>query len=240
MALDHVRIVLSHTSHAGNIGGAARAMKNMGLRDLRLVAPTADYGGEVARARSAGAEEVLAKAIVSSDLDAALAGCALVIGTSARERAIAWPALTPREAALELVRAGPGSAALLFGCERSGLSNEELDRCAAVVTIPTDPAFASLNLAAAVQIMAYELYQAAMDPVSGEPGAEPCASNEEVQAMYRHLEQVLIEIAFLDPENPRKLMRRLMRLFNRTHLDQNEVNILRGILTAVQQRRPPS
>lgn len=240
MSCDHIRIVLSRPTHAGNVGGAARAMKNMGLKRLYLISPAPDYHGDVARARSAGAEDILDNATVCADLDTALAGCSLVIGTSARERAIAWPALSPASAARELVSAGPGDVALLFGQERSGLSNEELDRCSFVVSIPTDPQFASLNLASAVQIMAYELYQAALgqDERAITPG-EPLANDEELQALYRHLEQVLVEIAFLDPANPRKLMRRLMRLFNRARLDKNEMNILRGILTAIQQRRPP-
>lgn len=241
--LDHIRIVLSHPTHAGNVGGAARAMKNMGLTHLHLIAPTPDYQGDVARARSAGAEDVLEQARVWPDIDTALADCALVIGTTARERAIAWPALSVRDAVQALLSAAPGSAALLFGQERSGLTNDELDRCTFVVTIPSDPKFASLNLASAVQIMAYELYRAISEPAEKDApvrASEPLATDAELQALYQHLEQVLIEIAFLDPANPRKLMRRLMRLFNRARLDKNEMNILRGILTAVQQRRPPA
>lgn len=241
MSLADVRIVLVEPSHPGNIGGVARAMKNMGLRSLYLVAPTAFPDAE-ADARAAAATDVLASARVCTSLDEALEDCSLVIGTSARARTIAWPQLDPAACAHKLLaHSRTSSPALLFGRERTGLTNAELDRCHYVVEIPADPRFPSLNLACAVQVLAYELRVASLqvpaDAEIQEDQAAPLASQEDLQRFYRHLEEVLIEIAFLNPAHPRKLMRRLMRLFNRAGLDQNELNILRGILTAVQQGR---
>lgn len=241
MAISDIRIVLVQPSHPGNIGGVARAMKNMGLRSLYLVDPAAFPHAE-ATARAAGAVDVLAAARLCASLDQALEGCSLVIATSARARTIAWPQLDPQGCAQKLIehsRTAP--AALLFGRERTGLTNAELDRCHYVVAIPADPEFPSLNLSCAVQVLTYELRRA----LAGVPAAAaapstphlPPASQEDLQRFYRHLEEVLIEITFLDPAHPRKLMRRLMRLFNRAGVDQNELNILRGILTAVQQGR---
>jgi TrmH family RNA methyltransferase len=238
--LSNVRVVLVNTTHPGNIGAAARAMKNMGLTRLYLVAPSG-FPGVEATARAAGADDVLGAAHVCPTLADALRGCHLVIGTSARPRTIAWPMLTPEMAARQLVaETAQGEVALLFGQERTGLTNDELDRCHALVAIPANPEFASLNLAAAVQILAYELRMAVFgSPVVDMPVPEtPLATDEDVQRLYRHMEEVLIQIRFLDPGNPRKLMRRLMRLFNRVRLDSNELNILRGILTAVQQGWP--
>lgn len=231
-----IRFVLVEPSHAGNIGAAARALKNMGLRELVLVRPAAHLSDE-ARARAAGADDVLEAARVHASLDEALADCQLVIGTSARNRRIEWPALSPREAAARLLQeaAPTRPVALVFGRERTGLTNEEIDRCQAYVTIPTDPAFPSLNLAATVQIMAYELALADNAHPRRRSEWQP-ASQAEMRRLYEHLNTVLVELEFLDPANPRKLMRRLMRLFNRAELEQNEANILRGILTAVQRR----
>jgi len=239
MYSNNIRIVLVHPTHPGNIGGAARAMKNMGLTNMRLVAPIRFPDAE-ASARATGAEDVLVAARVHPGLDQALEGCSLVMGTSARARSIAWPSLDPQACAEKLVKhAAP--AALLFGRERTGLTNAELDRCHYMVSIPVNPDFPSLNLAGAVQIMAYEIFLAGANAVSAPAQAmgredQPLASHEDLQSLYHHLEQVLVQIAFLDPANPRKLMRRLMRLFNRAQLDKNELNILRGILTAVQRR----
>lgn len=238
MSLDNIHIVLSRSTHPGNIGAAARAMKNMGLRRLVLVAPEAEHLGSEAVARAAGAGEILTEATVCATLDEALAGCQLVLGTSARERAIAWPTLSPREAAAQLAQeAGQGRVALLFGQERAGLTNAELDRCHALVTIPSNPAFSSLNLASAVQILTYEVFlqHGATSPIPRSEGGGTPATDDEMQGFYRHLEEVLLQIAFLDPAHPRKLMRRLIRLFNRARPDKNEINILRGMLTAIQQ-----
>lgn len=231
-----MRIVLVETTHPGNIGAAARAMKNMGLTRLFLVNPRR-YPSADATARAAGADDVLARAVICATLDEALTGCGLVFGASARLRSIPWPQLAPREAAARAHAAAVGGdeVAFVFGREHAGLSNQELDRCNILVTIPTDPGFASLNLAAAVQVVSYELRVAGLDATPPSP-AEPLASAEERELFYRHLEQVLLALEFLDPNNPKHLMRRLRRLFNRVELDSNEVNILRGILTAVERR----
>lgn len=241
MSLNRIRIVLVATSHGGNIGGCARAMKNMGLARLYLVAPD-EFPGTEASARAAGAEDVLERARVCASLDEAIADCQLVIGTSARGRRIAWPMLAPDEAARRVVtESAEREVAVLFGRERTGLTNDELDRCQVLVNIPTDPGFSSLNLACAVQVMAYEMWRAhgagaALTAAKGtEMLGEPLATQEEVARFYAHLEQALTETGFLDPRNPRLLMRRLMRLFNRVELTTNEVNILRGILTSATE-----
>lgn len=231
------RFVLVNTSHPGNIGAAARAMKNMGLRQLSLVAPHAFPDAE-ATARASGADDLLAGAALCTTLGEAIADSVLVIGASARLRALPLTELNPRECA-QLILAQPDTTrvAVLFGNEQSGLSNEELDRCHYLVRIPTEESYASLNLAAAVQVLAYELRMAAIaDSPPASVLEEPdYASAEQVEQFYRHLQQTLIELEFLDPKNPRHLMRRLRRLFGRVRLDNNEVNILRGILTAVNQ-----
>ncbi|MCA1804502.1 MAG: tRNA (cytosine(32)/uridine(32)-2'-O)-methyltransferase TrmJ [Xanthomonadaceae bacterium] len=239
--LDNIRIVLVNTSHPGNIGASARAMKTMGLAQLYLVQPR-DYPNAEATARASGADDLLARAVVCDDLDSALAGCRWVVGASARLRTIAVPLLLPRDCAGQARQeCEQGEVALLFGREQSGLSNEELDRCHALVHIPTDAAYGSLNLAMAVQVLAYELRMAHLDddwqppPEIGEH--TPLAEVDEVERFYAHLEQALTELEFLDPANPRQLMRRLRRLFNRVRLDRNEVNILRGILSAAQQAK---
>jgi len=240
MPLDRIRIVLVATSHAGNIGGCARAMKTMGLSRLVLVDPQRFPDAE-ATARAVGAEDILSRATVCASLDEALADCQLVIGTSARNRRIPWPLLLPEAAAdLMVSEAGDREVAVLFGRERTGLTNDELDRCQWLVNIPTATEFSSLNLASAVQIISYEIRRALlrgkMEPRSAEDDlGEPLASAEDVQRYYEHLQQVLVDTGFLDPGNPRLLMRRLMRLYNRVQLTTNEVNILRGILAAVNQ-----
>jgi tRNA/rRNA methyltransferase/tRNA (cytidine32/uridine32-2'-O)-methyltransferase len=231
-----LRIVLMETSHAGNIGAAARAMKNMGLDDLWLVAPKS-FPDDDATARASGAGELLASATVVADLDQALKGCGLIAAVSARQRSLAWPCKTPREAAAEIVaRTANTTVALLFGREKYGLSNEELERCHLLISIPANPEYSSLNLAMAVQLLAYEIRLASghnsLPPVSVD---SPPATAENMQRFYQHLEEVLLENGFLDPDNPRQLMRRLRRLFNRAVPDENEINILRGILSAVQK-----
>ncbi|MCC7412226.1 MAG: RNA methyltransferase [Gammaproteobacteria bacterium] len=233
----NVRIVLVGTTHPGNIGAAARAMKTMGLSTLALVAP-ARYPAPEAWAMASGADDVLAAARVHATLPQALAGCASVVATSARQRSIPWPCLSPRACASTLIAAARhGPVALVFGREQTGLSNAELDLCQALVRIPTVAGFSSLNVAAAVQILSYELYAAAL----GGAGAEGCESDsppataDQVERFYAHLEQVMISTGFHDPEKPRRLMRRLRRLFGRTALDQHEVQILRGLLAAMEQ-----
>lgn len=243
MSLDRIRVVLVAPSHGGNIGGAARAMKNMGLSRLYLVTP-GEFPDAEARARAAGAEDLLEHARVCATLDQAVGDCRMVIGTSARHRRIAWPLLDPPQAAARAVAQGElGDVAVVFGRERTGLTNDELERCQFLVNIPSNPEFSSLNLACAVQVIAYEIRRAS-DAASRQAAArvqadlgEPYATHAQVQQFYEHLEQVLVDTEFLDPKNPRLLMRRLMRLFNRIELTTNEVNILRGILTSVTQHR---
>lgn len=236
--LDNIRIVLVGTSHPGNIGAAARAMKTMGLSDLRLVSPLR-YPCAEETARASGADDLLARAQVHDDLASALADCVHVIGTTARSRTLPLPTLVPREAGMQLVsRAAAGPVALLFGREHSGLTNEEVDHCQALVTIPANPEYSSLNLAAAVQVLCYEIRVAALAGGSEGTGALPetddaPATFAELEGMYAHMQQTLMGIGFLDPANPRHLMRRLRRLFGRAGLTRNEVNILRGILTQV-------
>ncbi len=236
----NIRVVLVETTHPGNIGAAARAMKTMGLRRLYLVQPKA-YPHADASARAAGADDVLAQATVCGSLHEALRGALLVIGTSARPRALEWTRLDPRECAARIIaESAAGEVALVFGRERTGLTNAELDRCHFVAAIPCNPAYRSLNLASAVQVIGYELMMAVREPAAAvsERMAEPLASADEVELFYRHLEQTLIALRFLDPDNPRHLMRRLRRLFSRARMTRNEVNILRGILTAAQADRP--
>lgn len=230
--LDKVRVVLVETQHPGNIGAAARAMKTMGLARLYLVNPR-QFPNDEAEARASGATEVLAEARIVGSLREAVAECTLVAGASARPRKLAWPELDPRQCG-ETVMAASGECALVFGRERTGLTNAELDLCTHVVTIPANPDYASLNLAAAVQVLSYELRVAALAgrrPVR-EPEAPP-ATHEQLEQLYAHLQRVLADRGFLNPDNPEHLMRRLRRLYNRAGLDHNEVQILRGILTTL-------
>lgn len=232
------RIVLLRTSHPGNIGASARAMKTMGLGRLYLVNPL-HYPNAEATARASGADDLLQRAVVCTGLDQAIADAALVMGASARLRSLPIPEITPRMAA-DLIAREPDAArvAILFGNEQSGLSNDELDRCHYLIRIPSNPAYSSLNLAAAVQVISYELRCAGLSAKPGADGeATDFATAEQVEQFYSHLESVLVGVGFLNPANPRHLMRRLRRLFGRVRLDQNEVNILRGILTAVDKAR---
>ncbi|MDH3430258.1 MAG: RNA methyltransferase [Gammaproteobacteria bacterium] len=232
-----IRIVLVGTTHPGNIGACARAMKNMGLSDLALVDPLS-FPHDEATARASGAVDVLQNATVVDSLEKAIADCVFVAGASARARSITWPSMDVRDCAARLMlESQQGSVAAVFGPERSGLSNAHLDHCDTLLTIPTDPRFSSLNLAMAVQVLTYELYtiRANIRPSGYEPDA-PLATSGELEHFYAHLGQVLTDAHFLDPENPRHLMRRLRRLFIRARPDQNELNILRGILTAVDRK----
>jgi len=236
--LSSTRILLLNTSHPGNIGAAARAMKTMGLGELGLVKPK-QFPAAEATARASGADDLLARAQVFDSLDDALRGCQLVIGASARARSIPCPMLDPRECAGMITGRTGTRAAVLFGNEQSGLSNAEMDRCQYLVRIPANPGYSSLNLASAVQIIAYELRMASnamtIDRAAEQPQPVPVDSAA-MERFYRHLEQVLVELDFLDPANPRQLMRRLRRLYNRAGPDDNEMNILRGILSATQQK----
>ncbi|MDH5501946.1 MAG: tRNA (cytosine(32)/uridine(32)-2'-O)-methyltransferase TrmJ [Gammaproteobacteria bacterium] len=229
-----IRIVLVGTTHPGNIGAVARAMKNMGLDELFLVNPL-HFPHEDAVARASGAEDLLESAKVLSSLDEAIADCSYVAGASARSRTIGWPSMAPRECATRLVQESlQGSVAVVFGPEKSGLTNEDLDRCHTLLTIPTEPTFSSLNLAMAVQVMSYELRMARVGSELLQQAPEaPLATAEELENFYTHLEQILISSGFLKPDNPRHLMRRLRRLFARALPDKNEINILRGMLAAL-------
>lgn len=232
-----IRIVLVGTTHPGNIGAVARAMKNMGLSDLALVNPRY-FPHEDATARASGAEDLLESATVVASLDEALADSVFAVGASARSRAIEWPFMEPRECAAELVeKSAGGTVAVVFGPEKSGLSNSDLDRCQALLTIPANPDFSSLNIAMAVQVITYELRLARLDAPEPVAPEIPSATAEEMEHFYVHLEKVLTDTGFLDPDNPRTLMRRLRRLFIKAQPDQNEVNILRGILTSVDHLR---
>jgi tRNA (cytidine32/uridine32-2'-O)-methyltransferase len=263
-ALARIRFVLVEPSLSGNIGAVARAMKTMGLSRLGIVRQPAADGpvpaAAEALARAAGADDLLAAAEVQPTLDAALGGCRLVIGSSARPRSVRWPQLSPRRcAALLLDEAAHGDVALLLGRERSGLSNAELGRCHYLVQIPANPAFSSLNIAAAAQVFAYELRMAALErdeahatasptPCAtgstaggdgpGDAGFEaPLATADEMAGFYDHLEQTLVDTGFADPAQSRRLQQRLRRLFNRARPDRTEINILRGLLSAALGRK---
>ena len=233
-----IRIVLVGTTHPGNIGAVARAMKNMGLSDLALVNPR-HFPHDDAIARASGATDILDSAEVVGSLSEALTDCVYVAGASARARTINWPSMGPRDCAERmLLESKQGKVAAVFGPEKSGLQNDDLDLCHTLLTIPANPEFSSLNLAMAVQVLTYELRVAST--LDGGPGFEseaPPATGEEMEHFYAHLEQVLTDVRFLDPDNPRHLMRRMRRMFIRARPDQNEVNILRGFLTAIDQTR---
>lgn len=233
-----VRIVLVDTNHPGNIGATARAMKNMGLDELHLVRPRF-FPDADATARASGADDVLEKARVHERFEDAIADCGLVVGTSARQRHLPWDLVEPRACAEAIVQASrSGCAAVLFGAERTGLTNIELARCNLLVTIPTSPQYSSLNLAMAVQVIAYELWLLTRPEAEPPPPRDvPLATAEEMARLYEHIERVLEEIDFRDRTGGGHLMARIRRLFNRAQLDQNEMNILRGVLTAVQSRR---
>jgi len=231
----NIRIVLVNTSHPGNIGAAARAMKNMKLSELILVEP-ADFPHADATARASGADDILQRARICSSLAEAVDGCTLVFGASARLRSLPWPLVEPREMASQVVREAQQSpVAIVFGREHSGLTNAELEACNALVHIPCNEAFSSLNIAAAVQVLSYEVNMAAGTPVLEADDDSVIATSDELERFHAHLEQTLVDIDFLDPDTPRLLMRRLKRLYNRARLEQTEVNILRGILTATQK-----
>ena len=212
-------------------------MKNMGVSELTLVKPR-HFPHDEAVARASGAQDILENATVVAKLEEALHDCVYVVGASARSRSIEWPCLNPRDCAAKLhLESARGAVAAVFGPEKSGLSNAQLDRCDTLLTIPTIPEFSSLNLAMAVQILTYELRAAQSDaPAEFEADAPP-ATSEEFELFYEHLERVLKDVDFLNPDNPRHLMRRLRRLFIRTRPDKNEINILRGILAAVERSR---
>jgi tRNA (cytidine32/uridine32-2'-O)-methyltransferase len=235
---DNIRIVLVNTTHPGNIGGVARAMKNMGLHRLYIVEPR-DYPNEQAVWRAASATDILDAATVVPTLREAIGDCQFVVGTSARERRIPWPLLDARLCAERMaVASDQEQVAVLFGREDRGLTNDELKLCNLHLSIPTSEAYSSLNLAMAVQIVAYELrmLSGTNQPVSEiDQWDAPFAAQDNMERFYTHLEETLVDIEFLDPLAPRQLMSRLRRLYSRVRLDEMELNILRGILTETQK-----
>jgi len=236
--LDYIRVVLVEPTHPGNIGAVARAMANMGVNQLVLVNPL-DFPSPVASARASGADRILEDARVVDSLDSAIFDCSLVFGATARNRSIEWPSLDPWQAMEKAgIQAGESQVAILFGRESSGLTNAEMDRCHHLVRISVTEAFSSLNLGSAVMVLLYELRKGLLQGYSGtstdhQDPERDLATSEDVLRYYQHLEQVLAEIEFGDGRSP-KMMRKLKRLFNRTHLTREEVNILRGILSAIQ------
>ena len=239
--LGNIRIVLSRTSHPGNIGAAARAMKTMGVSRLTLVSPKCFPDAEAVR-RAVGADDILQNATVCSSLDEALAGTIFALAVSARHRSLGPEPMQAREAAPEvLALATGGDVALVFGNETAGLSNADVQRCQRTVFIPANPEYTSLNLGSAVQLLCYELRLAAFDgrpPVVTKaiPFASPAATNDDIERFYAHLERVMVATEFLDPQQPKRLLPKLRRLFGRAELERDEINILRGILDAVEKK----
>ncbi len=237
---ERVRMVMVEPTHPGNIGAAARALKNMGLRQLVLVNPERFPASE-ARFRAVAAVDVVDGARVVDGIGPAVDDCTLVIGASARDRRVPWPMVNGREAAERILTevASGGTAAVLFGRESSGLTNEELARCQLHLHVPTDPGYASLNVAMAMQIVAYEIRQTWLDAGARMPEAawdRPWANAAAVEGLLEHLSEVLDLVQFYDRREPGQVMLRLRRLFFRTRLDQVEVNILRGLLTNMQRK----
>ncbi|TCZ86616.1 RNA methyltransferase [Lysobacter sp. N42] len=240
-AAGRIRIVLVGTQHPGNIGSAARAMKTMGLARLVLVAPEKGPDAE-SSALAAGADDVLAGAAIVEDVASALVGCRLVLGCTARSRRVALPELAPRDAAARIAQAvagsGEGDVALLFGRERTGLTNEELHLCHLAVHIPANPDYSSLNLAQAVQVLAYEVRMALLEAAGEQAPAGPRdlpASHEQLESFYAQLAETLEAIDFHKGRAPESAMRKLRRIFNRAALDEREVRLLRGVLADAQR-----
>ncbi len=234
----NIRIVLVETSHPGNIGATARAMKTMQQENLYLVNPKI-YPSAECTARATGADDVLQKAIVCQTLEEALKDCSMIFATTARDRSIQWPIHEPRECAKTILSASSNTnVAIVFGRERSGLSNEEVDLCNRVVQIPANKEYSSLNLASAVQIICYELQILSISDEDSSSTDEEnfLASHEDMERFYEHLLTTMTDVGFYDPEQPKKLSRRLKCLFNRALLNQTELNILRGFLAATQDK----
>ncbi|MFM2482564.1 tRNA (cytosine(32)/uridine(32)-2'-O)-methyltransferase TrmJ [Celerinatantimonas sp. YJH-8] len=228
--LDNIRIVLVGTSHSGNIGSAARAMKTMGLSQLVLVTPDTEVDGKSV-ALAAGASDVLANVQIFDSLEEAIALCELVIGTSARSRTLEWPLINARQAGEMVIKESSGQVAIVFGRERTGLTNEELQHCHYHVNVATNPEYSSLNLAMAVQILCYEVRMAYLG--NPEPEARHFPDNLDMENFYDHLHEALYEIGFIVPKHPGKVMEKMRRMFNRIRMEQNELNTMRGILTAI-------
>lgn len=237
--LHNIRIVLVETSHTGNMGSTARAMKTMGLSNLYLVNPLVKPDSQ-AISLAAGASDVIGRATIVTSLDEAIAGCGLVVATSARSRTLPWPMLEPRECGTHCVaHAQRTPVALVFGRERVGLTNEELQKCHYHVAIPANPDYSSLNLAMAVQILAYEvrvawLERQQQDQPHDEPIPYPLV--EDLARFYQHLESVLLQTGFIRQAHPGQVMNKLRRLFARARPESQELNILRGMLTSIEKR----
>lgn len=234
---DNIRIVLVNTSHPGNIGAAARAMKNMGFSRLYLVSPES-FPHQQATVRAAGADAILANATVVDNLQTAISGCDLVFATSARLRTLSLPICNPRQCAEQILSHPQREIAVVFGRERTGLTNDELSLCHQHIYIPTISDFSSLNLAAAVQVLVYEIHMGTLNEHEDneKSTARSLATADQMEGYYQHLEQTLTKLKFLDPKQPKMLLQRLRRLFNRAQLDDTELNILRGILRAIDRR----
>ncbi len=235
--LENIKIILVETTHPGNVGAVARAMKNMNLENLVLVNPQCNVA-ETAFARASGAHSVLDNMQQVDTLQKAIADSHIVFGTSARLRSMPMPFVTPEQACIEINNKESGlNIAIVFGREHSGLTNEEMDCCHYAVTIPTNPDFSSLNIAAAVQVVSYELFKHSEQNPKIEPEDDiERASMDELKGLMQHLEKTLVEIDFLDPMNPKLLMKRLTQLSMRQQLTQNEVSIFRGVLTAINKK----
>ncbi len=244
----NIRIVLINTSHPGNIGSAARAMKTMALDNLYLVSPQ-KFPDDQAVAMASGAGDILDNAVVVDTVEEAIADCALVMGTSARMRRVRWPQLEPREAVEQIMEESVSHpVAILFGTERIGLTNEELDCCHTLINVPTNPEYGSLNVASAVQIMSYELRLAELSEDEGarkallssaapnEKEDSDFATSDEFEGMIAHAEKMMVDVDFIDPNHPEKLLRQIRSMFNRIRLTKREINILRGIYAAAQKK----
>lgn len=233
---DKVRIVLVGTTHPGNIGAAARAMKVMSHEKLYLVSPKIFPSAE-ATARATGADDILANSVVCSELKEAISDCDLVIGTTARTRSLPWPVVTPRECANKVSEKKYSNVAIVFGRENSGLSNDEIELCNFVLHIPANSEYSSLNLASAVQIVCYEINLLSKTHRNDQTGNIPdLVKQDKMEMFYTHLEQCLIDVNYYDADNPKLLMHRLRRLFNRIQMEESEYNILRGVLSKIQEK----
>ena len=235
--LNSVKVVLVGTTHPGNIGATARAMKNMGILDLALVEPK-EFPSDVATFRSKAAKDILEKASVHTSLEEAISECELVVGTSARGRTVPWPVLNPREAAEEMHKSSlNGKVAIVFGREDRGLTNEELGLCNFHVHIPSDPEYSSLNLSQAVQILAYEIRLSYLQDrhVNKEYWDVELANNEQTERLINHMDELMQEVDFYDVENPRKLLVRVRRFFKRSKIDVMEANIFRGLFATFKR-----
>ncbi len=241
MNLENIDIVMVGTTHPGNIGAAARAMHNMCISNLVLVNPQCPIG-EIAYARASGANVILDSLRKAGSLQEAVQHCILVVATSARDRSLPWPELSPGLVSKKIAELnGQSRVALVFGREHSGLTNEELQICHYTVNIPTNPDFNSLNVASAIQVMCYEIFKTVGNqPETRQTEIQECAvTSQQLEGFFRHLEQVMITTEFLDRENPGLLMQRLRRLYHRLEMSKNEVDILRGILSSVEKYKNP-